>query len=195
MPLQWCYIRYIFCTYLELRKVLLFKGEKILSYIDLKISFFTWENHGIIWNKVFNSGLSKFCERQPLQNFSGYGLLRSNKIHWNFLKAVFHEIYLVHSWILCPIFRYLLPTKISFPKNLIILSEMTLSQYSKGIWRHLAEVVAQTRSVKKVFLEFLQNSQANNCARVSFWLKLQAEHLFYRAPPGDCFWPDNVTIL
>ena len=41
-----------------------------------------------IWDKVFKSGLSKFCGRQHLKN----------------LKAVFHKIYLVHSWILCPIY-------------------------------------------------------------------------------------------
>ena len=64
---------------------------------------------------------------------------------------------------------------------------------------------------KKLFLEILQNSQKNTCARVSFLMKLQAkpatllkkdsgtgvflwilqnfqEHLFYRTPPGDCFW-------
>ena len=37
-------------------------------------------------------------------------------------------------------------------------------------------------SVKKVFLEILQNSQENTCARVSFLIKLQAEHLSHRAP-------------
>ena len=31
------------------------------------------------------------------------------------------------------------------------------------------EAVAQTRSVKKVFLEILQNSQENTCARVSIY--------------------------
>ena len=36
----------------------------------------------ILWDKVFNSGLSKFGGRQPLKKF---------------LKAVFHKIYLVHS--------------------------------------------------------------------------------------------------
>ena len=29
-----------------------------------------------IWDKVFKSGLSKFCGRQPLKNFKGYGLLK-----------------------------------------------------------------------------------------------------------------------
>ena len=29
-----------------------------------------------IWDKVFKSGLSKFCGRQPLKNFRGYGLLK-----------------------------------------------------------------------------------------------------------------------
>ena len=37
-----------------------------------------------------------------------------------------------------------------------------------------AEAVAQTCSVKKVFLENLQNSQESTCARVSFLMKLQA---------------------
>ena len=36
------------------------------------------------------------------------------------------------------------------------------------------EAVAQRFSVKKVFLEILQNSQKNTCARVSFLIKLQA---------------------
>ena len=28
-------------------------------------------------DKVFKSGLSKFCERQPLRNLKGYGLLQA----------------------------------------------------------------------------------------------------------------------
>ena len=36
------------------------------------------------------------------------------------------------------------------------------------------EAVVQRSSVKKVFLEILQNSQENTCARVSFLKKLQA---------------------
>ena len=46
----------------------------------------------------------------------------------------------------------------------------------------------QRCSVKKVFLEILQNSQENNCARDS--IKLQAlglRTLFYRTPPDGCF--------
>ena len=37
--------------------------------------------------------------------------------------------------------------------------------------------VAQMCSVKKVFLEILQNSQENTCARVSFLIQLQASAL------------------
>ena len=37
-----------------------------------------------------------------------------------------------------------------------------------------AEAVARRCSVKKVFLEILQNSQENTCARASFLIKLQA---------------------
>ena len=42
-----------------------------------------------IWPKVFKSGISKFCGRQPLKK--------------HFLYAVFHKVYLAHSWILFPI--------------------------------------------------------------------------------------------
>ena len=38
---------------------------------------------------------------------------------------------------------------------------------------HYPEAVSQTRFLKQVFLEILQNSQENNCARVSFLPKLQ----------------------
>ena len=41
----------------------------------------------------------------------------------------------------------------------------------------LTEVVTQRCSVKKVFLEILQNSQENTRARVSFLIKLQARGL------------------
>ena len=37
------------------------------------------------------------------------------------------------------------------------------------------EVVVRSCSIKKVFLEILQNSQENTCARVSFLINLQAE--------------------
>ena len=43
-----------------------------------------------IWNKVFKNGPSKFVEADHISS--------------NFLKAVFHKFYLVHSWILCPIY-------------------------------------------------------------------------------------------
>ena len=46
--------------------------------------------------------------------------------------------------------------------------------YSRQIIKPYLEVVAQTCSVKKVFLEISQNSQENTCARVSFLIKLQA---------------------
>ena len=37
----------------------------------------------------------------------------------------------------------------------------------------LSEAVVQRYSVKKVFLEILQNSQENTCVRVSFLTKLK----------------------
>ena len=41
-------------------------------------------------------------------------------------------------------------------------------------WYLFSEAVARRCSVKKVFLEISQNSQENNCVRVSFLIKLQS---------------------
>ena len=43
-----------------------------------------------------------------------------------------------------------------------------------------AEAVAQTCSVKKMFLEISQNLQENTCARVSILIKLQAASNFIK---------------
>ena len=42
------------------------------------------------------------------------------------------------------------------------------------------EAVSWRYSIKKVFLEILQNSQENTCARVSFLIKLKTCNLAYR---------------
>ena len=45
---------------------------------------------------------------------------------------------------------------------------LTLAKYSRKIESSPTKSVAQSCSVKKLFLEILQNSQENNCARVPF---------------------------
>ena len=47
----------------------------------------------------------------------------------------------------------------------------------KGVLESESEAVSLRCSVKKVFLEILQNSQENTCAKVYFFLKLQASTL------------------
>ena len=63
--------------------------------------------------------------------------------------------------------------------------------YFFTIWKQPPEVSCK----KEVFLEISQNSQENTCARVSFLIKLQAKHLFYRTHPDDCFWKLCLKIL
>ena len=50
------------------------------------------------WDKVFKNGPSKIFGRQPLKNLKGYGLPKADHNPSNFLKAVFQNFYLVHSW-------------------------------------------------------------------------------------------------
>ena len=38
--------------------------------------FYFGSFHLLTWDKVFKNGPSKICERQPLKNLKGYGLLK-----------------------------------------------------------------------------------------------------------------------
>ena len=49
---------------------------KISLYFTLIVIAYNFHFSKNIWDKVFKSGLSKFCGRQPLKSFSGYGLLQ-----------------------------------------------------------------------------------------------------------------------
>ena len=59
----------------------------------------------IVWDKVFKTGPSKICGRQPSKYLNGYGLLQVDHISSNCLKDVFRKFYSVHSWILCSIWN------------------------------------------------------------------------------------------
>ena len=63
---------------------------------------------------------------------------------------------------------------------LIFDGDVIVHENSKNIWEVqretlVSEAVGQRCSVKKAFLEILQNSQENSCDRASFLIKLQTE--------------------
>ena len=64
--------------------------------------------------------------------------------------------------------------------------------FRKPITRNTPEAVVQRCSVKKVFLQFSQNSQENTYGRISFLIKLQASSKFQanfiKNTSGYCFW-------
>ena len=62
--------------------------------------YLEFENIVSMWDNIFKNGPSKICERKRLKNLKGYGLLKADHISSNFLKAVFHKFYSVHSLIL-----------------------------------------------------------------------------------------------
>ena len=43
----------------------------------------------MIWDKVFKSGPSKICGRQPLKNLKGYGLLKQGMVGLMILRQLF----------------------------------------------------------------------------------------------------------
>ena len=70
-----------------------------------------------IWIKVFKNGPSKICGRQPL-------LRHTISVHIT-LKAVFHEFFLVHSWIPWPIYKYILKPSVMCTQQLPVLQCIT----------------------------------------------------------------------
>ena len=63
---------------------------------------------------------------------------------------------------------------IGFIFRVKLLKKSSESSKQDDCYLVLLEAVVQRCSAKKVFLEILQNSQENACARVTFLIKLQA---------------------
>ena len=59
---------------------------------------------------------------------------------------------------------------------------LTFGDKFLGKFLFCAEAVAQSCSVKKVFLEISQNAHENTCARFSFLIKLQAKPTYGNFP-------------
>ena len=72
-------------------------------------------------------------------------------------------------------------------RSYILAIVSTYSTQNIDLFKYLpSEVVVQRGSVKEVFLEILQNSQENTCARFSFLITFQAlnVHKAFRRRPG-----------
>ena len=64
----------------------------MIHYCEMKDKVFHWLLKGRnIWDEIFKNGPSKIFVRHPQKNLQGHGLPS------NFVKAVFHKFYLVHS--------------------------------------------------------------------------------------------------
>ena len=44
-----------------------------------KLEKYRYENLSDTWDKVFKNGPGKICERQPLKDLKGYGLLKGDR--------------------------------------------------------------------------------------------------------------------
>ena len=64
----------------------------MIHYCEIKDKVFHWLLKGSnIWDEIFKNGPSKIFVRHPEKNLQGHGLPS------NFVKAVFHKFYSVHS--------------------------------------------------------------------------------------------------
>ena len=83
-----------------------------------------------------------------------------------------------------------------FDTNKVVITWVSFVQYQKYFpcfSLFVASAVAQTCSVKKLFLEIFENSQENTCARVSCLMKLHA--LFKKILWYRCFLVNYVKFL
>ena len=102
--------------------MILIKNEKIWCRVS---DDFRGDRNWLVCisNKVLNNGPSKICGRQPLKNLTGYGLL------------------LVHSWLLCPIYRFDVRRKMwrqsssaSHHKRILMYFRKNPEQRSQSYW-------------------------------------------------------------
>ena len=80
----------------------------------------------------------------------------------------------VHLFIFISSFGVYLPRVFLWHSENSNLQTKSLSSILLDVSFLLSEVVSPMCSIKKTFLEISQNSRENNCARVSFSIKLQA---------------------
>ena len=88
--------------------------------------------------KVLRSRPSKICGRQPLKHLKAYG---------NFLKAVLHIFYSVHSWILCTIYYWGLFTSFEEMCDLFWVNVRFTLIFEKKDWRALNSMGTLQRNV------------------------------------------------
>ena len=113
-------------------------------------------------------------------------IYKLEKIYELFVKQGYHHITYMRVLGDCNVVL----TLCGFTGLFILLSLLPFSKTRKCLMQSLThnsleiktflEAVAQRCSAKKVFIEVLLNSQENNCARVSFLIKLQASNYVAR---------------
>ena len=102
---KWCNGYHYFTTSLHRARTLGSTQVQVLLAVWFVVMSASGNGPSCIWNKAFKNGPSKTCGRQPLKKkLKGYGVLQADQTPSNFLETVFHKFYLVHSWILCPVY-------------------------------------------------------------------------------------------
>ena len=124
------------------------------------------------WDKVFKNAPCKICGRQPLKTLKEYGLLKADHIPSNFLKAVFHKFYLVHSWILCS--KYTCPTTPPIP-------------WWKQLTLMFLNITYFLRSIKQVFFTW----QAKKLTLLTF----NDFHSMWSFQNDASYWKESVYSL
>ena len=72
-------------------------GSHLVSLCVCSLSETLYDSLKNYWDKVFKNGPGKICGRQPLKNLKWHDLIKADHTPPNFLKAVFHKFYLIHS--------------------------------------------------------------------------------------------------
>ena len=70
------------------------------TFLEKYVRELVFDIYPHIWGKEFKNGPGKICGRQPFKIWAA----AADHAPLTFLKFVFLKFYLVHSWILCPIF-------------------------------------------------------------------------------------------
>ena len=97
--------------------------------------------------------------KTTFKNFEGIWSAKADHIPSNFLKVVFHKYYLVHSWILCPIWSKRLHPKKRKHSKIII---QTARERDKICSIFILKTPKWRQCYSGIFIYFEQSSHSSN---------------------------------
>ena len=121
-----------------------------------------FKENGYIWDKVFKNESNKIGGRQPLQKFKGIMVCLSRPYPFKFFEGCLPQIYWVHSWTLCPIYKFWIKKTLNIPSDFINQPTDIVKYLIVGNLHISSHQVTENQAPAEMFDEYLSANNDNN---------------------------------